>query len=152
MLSAFSGKIITVDTHLHLERYRGVTLVTPNVAEAGPAAGLEIRDDESLLRAGQILRKKIGSNILITRGPHGMSLFNVKGEVTHLPVFGLDQPVDPTGAGDTVAVAATLALAAGADLTLAASLATVAAGLVVAKRGTATVTAEEILKALKNRN
>jgi bifunctional ADP-heptose synthase (sugar kinase/adenylyltransferase) len=81
-----------------------------------------------------------------------MTLFDPKGPVTHLPVFGLDQPVDPTGAGDTVASATTLALAAGADLPLAASLATVAAGLVVAKRGTATASSEEVLTALKGRS
>ena len=149
LLSAFAGKVITVDAHVQLERYKGVSLITPNVAEAGPAAGLEIRDTQSLLRAGQILGKKLGCNVLITKGPQGMSLFDVKGAVTHLPVFGLDQPVDPTGAGDTVAVTSTLAMATGADLSLAASLATVAAGLVVAKRGTATVTTDEILKALK---
>jgi len=150
LLSAFAGKLITVDTHVELDKYKGVSLITPNVAEAGPAAGLEIRDKESLLRAGQVLGKKLGCHVLITKGPQGMSLFDVKGAVTHLPVFGLDQPVDPTGAGDTVAATSTLAMAAGADLTLAASLATVAAGLVVAKRGTATVTADEILKALKS--
>jgi D-beta-D-heptose 7-phosphate kinase/D-beta-D-heptose 1-phosphate adenosyltransferase len=66
-----------------------------------------------------------------------------------MPVHGIDQPVDPTGAGDTVAVTATLALAAGADLPLAGALATVAAGQVVTKRGTATTSPEEILIALK---
>ena len=149
LLSAFAGKTITVDSHRKLSDYRGVTLVTPNVAEAGPAAGVEIRDDLDVVRAGQILQKKLGCKVLITKGPHGMSLFDLKGGITHLPVHGLDQPVDPTGAGDTVAVTATLALVAGADFVLAGVLATVAAGLVVAKRGTATVTPEEILKALK---
>ena len=149
LLSAFAGKVITLDSRYQLPDYRGVTLITPNVSEAGPAAGLEIRDDESLLRAGQILQKKLECNVMITRGPQGMSLFDLKGGVTHLPVFGIDQPVDPTGAGDTVASTVTLALAAGADLALAASLATVAAGIVVAKRGTATTNSMEILRALK---
>jgi bifunctional ADP-heptose synthase (sugar kinase/adenylyltransferase) len=80
-----------------------------------------------------------------------MTLFDQTGSVSHLPVFGLDQPVDPTGAGDTVSVAATLALAAGADFTLAGALATVAAGIVVGKRGTATTNPEEILRALKTK-
>lgn len=150
LLAAFAGKIITVDSRYHLGDYRGVTLITPNVSEAGPAAGLEVRDDESLLRAGQILQKKLDCNVMITRGPQGMSLFDLKGGVTHLPVYGIDQPVDPTGAGDTVAITVTLALAAGAELTLAASLATVAGGLVVAKRGTATTNPMEILQALKS--
>jgi D-beta-D-heptose 7-phosphate kinase/D-beta-D-heptose 1-phosphate adenosyltransferase len=77
-----------------------------------------------------------------------MSLFD-KGETQHLPVFGIDQPVDPTGAGDTVASTITLALAAGSDFTMAASLATVAAGIVVTKRGTATIHPDELLKGLK---
>src|SRR5579859_367822 len=139
LLSAFAGKVITVDSRYHLPEYRGVTLLTPNVAEAGPAAGVDIQDEQSLLRAGQTLQEKLKCNVLITKGPNGMSVFDAKGGVSHLPVFGIDQPVDPTGAGDTVAITVTLGLAAGADLVLAASLATVAAGLVVAKRGTATV-------------
>lgn len=149
LLSAFSGKIITVDSRYHLDDYAGVTLITPNVAEAAPAAGIAIRDDESLNRAGEILRKKLNCGVLITRGPHGMSVFEPEGGAAHLPVFGIDQPVDPTGAGDTVAAAATLSLAAGADFPLAGALATVAAGQVVIKRGTATTTPEEILQALK---
>jgi rfaE bifunctional protein kinase chain/domain len=151
LLSAFAGKVITVDSRYHLPGYKGVTLITPNVAEAGPAAGLEITDENTLARAGEALRQKLHCNVMITRGPQGMALFDVKGGVTHLPVFGQDQPVDPTGAGDTVAATVTLALAAGADLTLASSLATVAAGLVVAKRGTVTVAPEEILRALKSK-
>jgi rfaE bifunctional protein kinase chain/domain len=149
LLSAFAGKVITVDSRYNLNEYRGVSLITPNVSEAGPAAGFEVKDDESLLRAGQILRQKLGSHVLITKGPHGMSLFDRQGPISHLPVHGIDQPVDPTGAGDTVAATTTLSLAAGADLILAASLATVAAGLVVAKRGTATTNPDEISKALK---
>jgi rfaE bifunctional protein kinase chain/domain len=148
LLSNFAGKIITADSRYHLKDYRGVSLITPNVSEAGPAAGIEIRDDESLLRAGQRLQNDIKSRVLITRGPHGMSLFD-KGETQHLPVFGIDQPVDPTGAGDTVASTITLALAAGSDFTMAASLATVAAGIVVTKRGTATIHPDELLKGLK---
>lgn len=149
LLSAFEGKIITVDSRYRLGDYKGVSLITPNVAEAGPAVGIEIGNDASLLKAGKTLQKKLGCNVLITQGPHGMALFDLKGDITRLPVFGIDQPVDPTGAGDTVAVTATLALAAGADLATAGALATVAAGQVVTKRGTATTNAEEILKALK---
>jgi D-glycero-beta-D-manno-heptose-7-phosphate kinase len=89
-------------------------------------------------------------DVLITKGPQGMSLFGRQGSTSHLPVFGIEQPVDPTGAGDTVAAAATLSLAAGADLDLAGALASVAAGLAVAKRGTATVDAPEIILALKS--
>jgi rfaE bifunctional protein kinase chain/domain len=151
LLSAFEGRIVTVDSHDGFAAYRGASLVTPNLAEAGPAAGLEISGPEDVRRCGEILRKKVGSEVLITEGPQGMTLFDRKDSIVRLPVFGIDQPVDPTGAGDTVAVAATLSLAAGAGLVQAGWLATVAAGLVVAKRGTATVTPTEILGALKDR-
>ncbi|MGH7739073.1 MAG: bifunctional heptose 7-phosphate kinase/heptose 1-phosphate adenyltransferase [bacterium] len=150
LLSIFEGKIITVDSRFNLGEYRGVSLMTPNLSEAGPAVGLEITNEASLVKVGQSLRQKSEGHVIITRGPQGMSLFDRKGKVTHLPVHGLDQPVDPTGAGDTVAATATLALAAGADLTLAAALASVAAGLVVAKRGTATTSLDEIQRALKS--
>jgi rfaE bifunctional protein kinase chain/domain len=149
LLSNFAGKIITVDSRYHLSEYRSVSLITPNVSEAGPAANIEIRDEESLIRAGQKLQKEIKCRVLITRGPYGMALFDLKGEIHHLPVFGIEQPVDPTGAGDTVASTITLALAAGTDFIMAASLATVAAGIVVTKRGTATTYPDELLKALK---
>jgi len=149
LLSEFEGRVIVVDSRFNLPEYRGVTLVTPNVAEAGPAAGVDIVDDASLVRAGILLRKRLDSQVLITRGPHGMSLFDARGGVRHLPVYGADQPVDPTGAGDTVAATVTLGLAAGADLPTAASLATVAGGIVVGHRGTVTVTREELQAALK---
>lgn len=149
LLSAFAGKIITVDSRYHLGEYKGVSLITPNVAEAGPAAGLEIVDDDSLYKAGMILQERLGCRVLITQGPHGMALFSGEKEMIRLPVFGPEQPVDPTGAGDTVAVTATLALASDADFLTAGALATVAAGIVVGKRGTATTSPDEILKALK---
>ena len=150
LLSAFEGKIITVDSRFHLPEYRGVSLVTPNVAEAGPAAGLEIVDETSLLRAGKLLRERLASDVLITRGPQGMALFHGKDLVHHLPVHGIDQPVDPTGAGDTVAAAVTLCRAAGADLVTSASFATVAAGIVVGRRGTVTASRAEVESVLKN--
>jgi rfaE bifunctional protein kinase chain/domain len=149
LLSAFAGKIITVDSRHQLGEYQGVTLITPNVSEAGPAAGIEIVDEDSLFKAGTALQERLGCQVLITQGPQGMTLFGENDEKIQLPVFGPDQPVDPTGAGDTVAVAATLSLASGADLLTAGALATVAAGIVVGKRGTATTTPDEILKALK---
>lgn len=148
LLSAFEGKPVVVDSRHRLQAWKGATLVTPNVAEAAPAAGVEIRDEASLEKAGRILQEQLGGSVLITRGPQGMSLFDGKG-VRHIPVFGIEQPVDPTGAGDTVAATTALSLSAGAEPVLAASLAAVAAGLVVAKRGTVAASKEEVLAALK---
>jgi bifunctional ADP-heptose synthase (sugar kinase/adenylyltransferase) len=111
---------------------------------------MKILDEPSLSKAATKLHEILGCQVLITRGPQGMTLWDGKGKIEHLPVWGLEQPVDPTGAGDTVSVVSTLVLALGESLMTAGILATVAAGLVVAKRGTATVTSQEIQGALKN--
>ena len=87
--------------------------------------------------------------VLITRGSRGMALF-VPGQPTvHIPIFGSDEIADVTGAGDTVMATMTLALATGATFEAAARLANVAGGLVVMKRGTATVSARELHEAVR---
>ncbi len=88
--------------------------------------------------------------LLVTRGRDGMVLFEPRRPPAHLPIFGSDQAVDVTGAGDTVIAAFTLAVAAGASFLHAAMLANCAGGLVVMKRGTATVTPREMAEALRN--
>lgn len=87
-------------------------------------------------------------SLLVTRGRHGISLFEPNNRLTHIPVHGSDQSVDVTGAGDTVLAACTLALACGASPLEAAHIANIAGGLVVMKRGTATVTRAELLAAI----
>ena len=77
--------------------------------------------------------------VLITRGSRGMALFVPGAPTVHIPIFGSDEIADVTGAGDTVMATMTLALAAGATFEAAARLANYAGGLVVMKRGTATV-------------
>jgi len=86
--------------------------------------------------------------VLITRGSRGMALFEPDQPTTHIPIFGSDQIADVTGAGDTVIAAMTLALAAGASFLDAAKLANYAGGIVVMKRGTATVSADELRTAI----
>ena len=88
--------------------------------------------------------------LLVTRGRDGMVLFEPRREPRHLPIFGSDQAVDVTGAGDTVIAAYTLALGAGASFLHAAMIANCAGGLVVMKRGTASVTGSEIMEAVRN--
>jgi D-beta-D-heptose 7-phosphate kinase/D-beta-D-heptose 1-phosphate adenosyltransferase len=97
---------------------------------------------------GQTLlrRLKVGA-VLITRGEQGMSLFQSGRPVVHIPTFAREV-YDVTGAGDTVMSALSLSLAAGASMTEAATLANYAAGIVVGKRGTATVSREELAQAL----
>jgi bifunctional ADP-heptose synthase (sugar kinase/adenylyltransferase) len=79
-----------------------------------------------------------------------MVVFEAKEKSKHIPVYGSDEAADVTGAGDTVIAVFTLALAAGATYSEAAELANYAAGIVVMKRGTATVRREELLAALRN--
>jgi bifunctional ADP-heptose synthase (sugar kinase/adenylyltransferase) len=86
--------------------------------------------------------------LLITRGRFGMTLLEPEDRATHIPIFGTDEVADVTGAGDTVTAAFTTALAAGASYFEAAMIANYAAGLVVMKRGTATVSAEELKDAV----
>ena len=125
-------------------RYRGSTLITPNQMEAGQAVGFEIENDEDLLRCARQLRDQLpGTNILIKRGGKGMALYPMDGEEFHVPARDR-QVFDVTGAGDTVIAVLAMALGAGASLPEAAHLANCAAGVVVSKVGTATVTMDEL--------
>ena len=129
--------------------FRELTLATPNQAEAADAAEIEISDERSLRAAGMALIKRWQAEaILITRGEHGMSLFKRDGDVRHFPTAARDV-FDVTGAGDTVVATCALALAAGASFEEAAALANQAAGVVVGKVGTATLTAAELRRAIQ---
>jgi D-beta-D-heptose 7-phosphate kinase/D-beta-D-heptose 1-phosphate adenosyltransferase len=129
--------------------YRGVAVVTPNQLEAEQATGVRIRSDEDLRTAGaKILRLLRCGAALITRGEHGMTLFEKDEKPVHLPTAAREV-FDVTGAGDTVIATLGLARAAGAPLVDAARLANHAAGVVVGKLGTAVATPDEILGALE---
>lgn len=124
--------------------YQPVTVITPNNQEAAEAAGIEIEGEESLTEAGRKLLASIECRaVLITRGEEGMTLFTEDG-VTHIPTVAREV-YDVTGAGDTVIATLALAIASGASLEEAAVLANHAAGVVVAKVGTASVTRDELL-------
>ena len=88
--------------------------------------------------------------LLVTRGRDGMAVFESGGRIAQIAVHGSDQAVDVTGAGDTVLAAYTLSLACGASALEAAHIANIAGGLVVMKRGTATVSREELLEAIRH--
>jgi len=142
---------VLIDSRYRLLSYTGLTACTPNESEVEQALGIRINDDVRVLeRAGrQILEQTRMQAVLVTRGSRGMALF-VPGEPTvHIPIFGSDEIADVTGAGDTVMATMALALAAGATFELAARLANYAGGLVVMKRGTATVSAAELRSAVK---
>jgi len=141
---------VLIDTRYGLLSYTGLTACTPNQSEVEQALGVQINDDtRALEKAGrEILERTRMQAVLITRGSHGMALFVRNGPVVHVPIFGSDAIVDVTGAGDTVVSAVTLALAAGGGFEAAARLANYAGGLVVMKRGTATVGAGELRRAI----
>jgi rfaE bifunctional protein kinase chain/domain len=148
------GKPVTLDSRYDLLQFRGVTAATPNEEEAAEAAGATLfngDNDERLQQAGETLRSKLGSEaLLITRGSRGMALFEKdRREPIFIPVSGTDQVADVTGAGDTVIAAFTLALAAGASFAEAAKIANYAGGIVVMKMGTATVSNDELRRAIE---
>ncbi|MFQ5428132.1 MAG: D-glycero-beta-D-manno-heptose-7-phosphate kinase [Thermodesulfobacteriota bacterium] len=147
-LSAKKKKPLVVDPKVeHLDYYRGADIITPNNLEAGRGAGLEIKDARTLKKVGKRLKERLSSRaLLITRGEHGMSLFENDSE-THIPTVA-KEVYDVSGAGDTVVGVLALALAAGADFKEAAVLANFAAGVVVGKLGTATLTGQELFRAV----
>ena len=142
--------IVLVDSRYSLMQYREVTACTPNESEAEAALGVQIRDDARALEdAGRALLSRIRSRaVLITRGSRGMALFEPNRPTEHIAIVGSDQIADVTGAGDTVIATFTLALAAGASFSDAAGLANHAGSIVVMKRGTATVSPEELAESL----
>jgi D-beta-D-heptose 7-phosphate kinase/D-beta-D-heptose 1-phosphate adenosyltransferase len=146
-----NDKIISVDPKVnHFSYYKGVTVITPNNIEAGEATGIEIEDEETLLRVGEVLLDRLACKLLlITRGEEGMTLFEKGGDITHIPTLA-KEVYDVTGAGDTVISALTLALTAGASLKEASAIANYAAGIVVGEVGTATVTVENLKDAIKS--
>jgi rfaE bifunctional protein kinase chain/domain len=146
---AADGLPVCVDSRYALRDYAGFTVCKPNEPELQALTGLVVRDDASLLAAGHKAMELLGcKSLLVTRGRNGMAIFDAHGNVEHLPVYGSDEAVDVTGAGDTVVAALTLALAAGASVVDAAKIANVAGGIVVMKPGTATVTQKELLSEL----
>jgi rfaE bifunctional protein kinase chain/domain len=143
------GAIVAVDSRYDLPRFRGATAATPNEPEVEALTGAELGDERALEKAGRVVLERLDSRyLLITRGSRGMALLEREGPVTFIPIHGSDQIADVTGAGDTVISALTVALAAGAGAVEAAWLANVAGGVVVMKRGTATVSPQELSESL----
>jgi rfaE bifunctional protein kinase chain/domain len=142
---------IVLDSRYRLTQYSGATAATPNEPEVEEALGLRIGQDwNKLIAAGeQIMARMKLQSLLITRGRDGMVAFDHKHKPVDIPIVGSDQVADVTGAGDTVIAAFTAALAAGAATEEAAQLANYAGGIVVMKRGTATVSREELLHAIE---
>ena len=141
---------VTLDSRYRMTDYQGVTAATPNEPEVEESLRIRIGNDQAkLFEAGAaLLRQMKLESLVITRGGEGMVAFEKRKAPVHVPIYGHNQVVDVTGAGDTVIATFTAALAAGADTASAARIANYAAGIVVMKRGTATVSREELLAAI----
>jgi rfaE bifunctional protein kinase chain/domain len=141
---------VLVDSRFRLLDYPGFTAATPNHDEVENLIGAPISSTGQLEKAATILKQRLGHRaLLVTRGGEGMTLVESDAEPIHIHAVGAQQPVDVTGAGDTVIATFTLALASEASFADAAHLANYAGGLVVMKRGTATVSAEELEHAVQ---
>jgi len=142
---------LVLDSRYRMLEYSGVAAATPNEPEVEAALGVKIGDDwPRLCAAGEEIMSRMKlQSLVITRGRDGMTAFSGKHSPVDIPIFGSDQVADVTGAGDTVIATFTAAFAAGASTIEAAHLANYAGGIVVMKRGTATVSQEELLGALE---
>lgn len=150
-LARKNSLIVSVDPKVaHFGMYRGVTILTPNASEASIGSKIEIDDEDSLLRAGTLLLRRLKcAAVLITRGEQGMSLFEHGRKVTHIPTVAREV-FDVTGAGDTVIGTLTLAMASGATMVDAARISNYAAGIVVGIVGTATVKPDQLKRSIRS--
>jgi D-glycero-beta-D-manno-heptose-7-phosphate kinase len=140
---------VLVDSRFRLSEFKGFTSGTPNEDEVEQLLGMSHTGLPGLEAAGEQLRARLGyRSLLITRGSHGMVLLEEGAEALHIEAVGALEAVDGTGAGDTVIAAYTLALASGATFADAARVANHAGGLVVMKRGTASVDQHELLSSV----
>ncbi len=141
---------LCVDSRYRLGAFAGIDGATPNLEELEACAGGPLDGDEAVSAAAEALRAKLGAAFLLaTRGNRGMTLVEPETAAVHLPVWGTDEVADVTGAGDTVLAVLTAALAAGSTPHEAAQLANCGGGIVVMKLGTATVTREELARAIR---
>lgn len=146
------GVLVLVDPSVyHFPLYKNVTGMTPNLKEAQEGSGIALADDglNAVVDLGKKIIKKLAlASLMITLGPDGMMLFTGEdeGKVTHIPT-NAKSVYDVSGAGDTVIATMAMGLSVGLTFEEAARIANYAAGVVVEKRGTATVTPEELSKA-----
>ena len=144
VLKGISAPVL-VDSRFRLESFKDFTAATPNEDEVEHLLGHAIVSDEQLVADARALKTRLGySALLVTRGGKGMMLLDGDSPPLQISAVGAQQPVDVTGAGDTVIATFALGLASGASFSDSARLANYAGGLVVMKRGTASVSAQEL--------
>ena len=143
------NKKVIVDAQRELDRYKGISSMTPNLPDTQKHVGFYLKTKDDFLKAGNMLLAQSGGEaILITCGSEGMVVIEKNNKYTHIPVFNKAEVFDVTGAGDTVTALYTLALAIGAEPVYAAVIGNIAAGIVIKQYGCATTTIEEILKSV----
>jgi rfaE bifunctional protein kinase chain/domain len=143
---------VIVDSRFAMNRFHNVTSITPNISEVEEAYQTRIGEDLNRMDAiaNRIIQDLGLEALLITRGRLGMSLYRTGDKPVHISVYGSDEVADVTGAGDTVISVYSLALACGANFETAARMSNYAGGLVVMKRGTATVSDKELVSAIRS--
>jgi rfaE bifunctional protein kinase chain/domain len=149
-LAKAAGKIACVDPKMRdFSAYRPATIITPNAAEAESASGIAIAGNRDLRRAGRKILSGSGiKHLLITRGEEGMAVFESATKMTCIPTVA-KEVFDVTGAGDTVISTVALSLVSGLSILESAVLSNIAAGIVVGKLGTASVTPEELISGIR---
>lgn len=144
------GKIVAVDPkENHFSYYKGASVITPNHHEASKAVGFAITDEASMVKAGNMLIKKLNLDVvLLTLGERGMMVVQ-KGEPPKSIPTVAQEVFDVSGAGDTVIAVYTLSMVSGGNPIMAAHISNCAAGIVVGKVGTATVERDELIERMK---
>ncbi len=146
------NKIIVADIQKNMEKYKGVTAITPNQPDSEKQVGFFIKDEQSLKQAGKKLLLDLNlEKVLLTRGENGMALFekeNNEIKFSMVPAYNKKEVFDVTGAGDTVVAAFTLALCAGIEPKLAMAIGNFAASIVIRYFGCHTITIEDMKKEL----
>ena len=142
------NKIIVADIQKNMEKYKGVSAITPNQPDSEKQVGFFIKDDETLKKAGEKLLNELNlQKVLLTRGENGMALFEKENEkitFEKINAYNKKEVFDVTGAGDTVVAAFTLGLAAGLDAKIAMYIGNLAASIVIRYFGCHTVTVEDL--------
>lgn len=139
-----------VDSRYDIHQFRNIGYVKQNDAELAAAVGHELSTEEDIFEAGQQLLQELSADgVLVTRGEDGMVLLEKDGAIHNIPVSDKSEVFDVSGAGDTCVATVILALAAGVEPSTAAELSNIASGIAVRKLGTATVSAEELRRAVK---
>lgn len=140
------NKVLIVDGQKNMERYRGVTSMTPNLPDTQKHVGFYIKSDKDMQKAGKVLINDTDAEfVLITCGEEGMALVMKDGKMVRVPVFNKSKVFDVTGAGDTVTALYSLALTSGAEPIYAAILGNIAAGIVIKQFGCATTSIAELV-------